>query len=76
MEKYKETLYRALRTFLQTAIGFIAANVGHIAFGGDPELLKRALIGLLVSAFSAGVAALMNLPGANKTQEVNDHGVS
>lgn len=60
----KNCLIKALRTFLQTAIGFILANVslylGGIDFS-DGGILKNALIGLAVSAFSAGAAAVMNL---------------
>ncbi len=60
----KECLYRALRTFLQTAIGYIIANISLYATGidfADGDVVKNALIGLAVSAFSAGSAAVMNI---------------
>lgn len=60
----KECLVRAMRTFLQTAIGYVLANfslyLGGIDFTDD-NILKNALAGLAVSAFSAGAAAVMNL---------------
>jgi hypothetical protein len=69
---YKETLRRALRTFLQAAVAYLAANAGHIALGGDPQLLERTLVGLAVSAIAAGAAALMNLPAAAVTADASD----
>lgn len=60
----KECIIRTLRTFLQTAIGYVLANVS-LHLGGidftDDNILKNALAGLAVSAFSAGAAAVMNL---------------
>ena len=57
----KETLKRALRTFLQTAISYIAVNVVVIDFSVEKAALKSAVIGLIVSAGAAGIAAVMNL---------------
>lgn len=67
MKFTKETLRRAGRTFLQTAIGYVAANVAFIDFTAEDEVLFSALIGLAVSAIAAGVAAIMNTE--KKTQE-------
>lgn len=50
---------RALRTFLQTAVGYLAVNVSTVDFS-----VKSAVTGLAVSAVSAGLAAVMNLKGA------------
>ena len=61
MKITKETLRRAGRTFLQAAIGYIAANIAFIDFTATEDVFYSALIGLAVSAISAGVAALMNL---------------
>lgn len=61
MKITRETLRRAGRTFLQAAIGYFAANVAFIDFTATEDVLYSALIGLAVSAISAGVAALMNL---------------
>ena len=61
----KETIRRALRTFVQTAIGYIVTNIAILS---DPETLqntdifKTTIIGLIISAISAGLAAVMNLP--------------
>ena len=61
----KETIRRAFRTFWQTAIGYIVTNIAILS---DPEtlqntdILKTTIIGLIISAISAGLAAVMNLP--------------
>ena len=52
----KTYVKRALRSFLQTAVGYIAVNIAATDF-----TVKSAVIGLAVSAVSAGVAAVMNL---------------
>lgn len=57
----KETLRRMGRTFLQAAISYIAINLAFVDFSESGEVLKSALIGLGVSALSAGIAAVMNL---------------
>ncbi len=60
----KACLRKALRTFFQTAIGYLITNVslyvGGINFN-DGDLVKNALFGLCVSAVSAGAAAVMNI---------------
>ncbi len=61
MKITKKTLMRALRTFIQTAIGYAAINVVAIDFSASKQVLKSALIGLGVAAVSAGVSAVMNL---------------
>lgn len=74
----KDCLKKVLRTFLQTAIGYIIANVtlylGGIDFA-DGDVLRNALIGLAIAAFSAGSAAVMNLEKAdsqNKAVNADD----
>lgn len=60
----KSCLIRALRTFLQTAIGYVLTNVTLYLSGvnfGDNDVVKNALIGLAISALSAGAAAVMNI---------------
>lgn len=60
----KSSLIHALRTFLQTAIGYLITNVS-LYFGGmdlsNGDIVKDALIGIAVSALSAGAAAVMNM---------------
>ncbi len=56
----KTYVKRALRTFLQTAVGYIAVNIATTDLN-----VKSAVIGLAVSAVAAGVAAVMNLKEEN-----------
>ena len=51
----KTWMKRAVRTFVQTAVGYIAVNIV-----ATDLTAKSAVIGLIVSAVSAGVAAAMN----------------
>ena len=60
MKDWKNTLKRAIKTFIQAAIAYAAANIAGIV--GGAGIKKVALAGLLVSAFAAGLAALLNLP--------------
>ena len=53
--KKKEWLYRAIRTFIQAALGYAAANIALIELT-DSTAVKT----LLASAISAGLAAIMN----------------
>lgn len=57
----KESLRRAFRTFLQTAIAYIAVNISVVDFTAGSDVVKSALTGLIVSAVAAGIAALMNM---------------
>ena len=57
----KESLRRAFRTFLQTAIAYIAVNISVVDFTAGTDVIKSALMGLIVSAVAAGIAALMNM---------------
>lgn len=56
----KNCVKRALRTFLQTAVGYIAVNIAVVDFSADGQAVKSAVTGLCVSAISAGIAAAMN----------------
>ncbi|MEE0981475.1 MAG: hypothetical protein U0K91_07300 [Acutalibacteraceae bacterium] len=66
MKFTKETLKRMARTFLQTALGYIVVNIAFVDFAGDRDVIESALIGLCVSAVSAGAAAVMNLEKASE----------
>ena len=57
----KNCVRRALRTFFQTAVGYIAVNIAIVDFSADRAALKSCLVGLGVSAVSAGISAVMNL---------------
>lgn len=74
----KDCLKKVLKTFLQTAIGYIITNItlylGGIDFA-DGDVLRNALIGLAIAAFSAGSAAVMNIEKAesqDKTEIIDD----
>lgn len=56
----KTWMKRAIRTFVQAAVGYIAVALPAIDFE-NTSALKTALIGLGVSAVSAGLSAVMNL---------------
>jgi hypothetical protein len=57
----KNWLRRALRTALQTAVGYIAVAVPAVDWNADKAVLKSVLTGIGVSAVAAGLAAAMNL---------------
>ena len=57
----KNCVRRAIRTFFQTAVGYIAVNIAIVDFSADRAALKSCLVGLGVSAVSAGISAVMNL---------------
>lgn len=57
----KNTIKRALRTFIQTALGYVAVNCAVIDFSAEKQVLKSAVVGLCVSAVSAGISAVMNI---------------
>ncbi len=61
MKITENTVKRALRTFVQTAIGYILINIVAVDFTASKDIIKSALIGLGVSAVSAGISAVMNL---------------
>lgn len=66
MKFTKETATRALRTFIQAVIAYIAVNLVAVDFTSGKDIVKSALIGLGVSAVSAGLAAVMNLENEEK----------
>lgn len=57
----KNCVKRAIRTFFQTAIGYLTVNVAVVDFSADKAALKSCVIGLGVSAVAAGISAVMNL---------------
>lgn len=75
MKKYKvnkNTIKRALRTFMQAALAYIVINLPLVDFTSGKEILKTAIIGLLVSSLSSGLAALMNLEKKEEVDEVDE----
>ena len=61
MKFTKETWRRALRTFLQAAVSYVAVNLCVVDFASESDVLTSALVGLAASAVAAGIAAVMNL---------------
>lgn len=72
MKFTKETFRKMLRTFVQTIIGYIAVNLAIVDFTADKEVVKSALIGLAISAVSAGMSAIMNLQKTENTEEMGE----
>lgn len=70
MKFTKETWRRTLRTLLQVSISYIAANLFTVDFSAEGEVIKSALVGLLVSALAAGIAAVMNTEKPETTEPV------
>lgn len=68
MKFTKETWRRALRTFLQAAVSYIAVNLCIVDFNASSEVLTSALVGLGASALAAGIAAVMNLEKPEVTE--------
>jgi hypothetical protein len=69
----KNSTKRALRTFLQSFVGYIAANLVCIIAGVDittKEGLKVLLINLIIPAISTAMAKVMNI----KEDEGEDNG--
>lgn len=64
----KDTWKRAGRTFIQSAIGYIAVNLAFVDFSADKDVITHALIGLCVSTFAAGLAGVMNLESTTETE--------
>lgn len=65
----KQTLMKALRTFIQAALAYIAVNIAIVDFSSDEAVIRSALIGLATSAIASGIAAVMNL----EKKEITDN---
>jgi hypothetical protein len=58
----KNWVKRAARTFIQSAVGYVAVAVPAIDWTSSGRAtLKTALVGIGVSAVSAGISAVMNI---------------
>lgn len=57
----KNWMKRSIRTFVQTAAGYLVVNLAAIDFTGDVSAVKKLLLGIGISAISAGFAAVMNI---------------
>lgn len=72
MKITKNSVKRALRTFVQAAVAYFTVNIALINFDSEKNAIKSALIGLAVSTLAAGLAAVMNLEG--KEDDSHDNG--
>lgn len=65
MRKEKIWVKRAARTFFQTAVGYMVTAAGTYCSGvvdfSDKNAIISAISGVIISAVSAGIAAVMNL---------------
>ena len=66
--KWKETIKRAARTFVQAAVGYVAANLMLIEWA-DESTVKKGVITLITAAVACGLAALMNLPKSGEDED-------
>ena len=57
----KETVRRALRTFIQAALSYLLVSLAAVDFAQEGEAVKSLVLGACVSALAAGFAAIMNL---------------
>lgn len=57
----REMIYRAVRTFFQAAVGYLAANVALIKWD-DAGVAKTTALTVITAAVACGLAALMNMP--------------
>lgn len=69
MKFTKDTFSRAFRTFLQAMFGYFSVNLVYVSVTDDVVTLKRTIIGFIVSAVSAGLAAVMNLEKEDNENE-------
>ena len=61
----KNWVKRALRTFIQTAVGYACVAIPAIDWN-DTGRIKGTFIGIGISAVAAGIAAVMNYIDDNK----------
>lgn len=61
----KNWVKRALRTFIQTAVGYACVAIPAIDWS-DTSKLRCTLVGIGVSSIAAGISAAMNYIDDNK----------
>ena len=66
--KTKELLIRAFKTFIQAFLGYLCTvSIMDIDWSN-----KKIVIGVLLSAISAGISALMNIDWSTNTSKSNE----
>jgi len=66
----KETVRRALRTFLQALTASFLADIVTVDFSEGREVIKSTVISFSVSAVAAGISAVMNLENKEENENV------
>lgn len=61
---------RAIRTFGQSAIGYIVVGIPSLNYYDDMSAMKTAIIGLAISAVATGISAVMNILDEKKGGKV------
>lgn len=57
----KEIISRAVKTFVETAFGYFAVNLGAVVLDLDePALAANAILCVIISAVAAGASAVWN----------------
>lgn len=67
----KETIRRALRTFLQAFIPCLTAGIVEV-LQDNGSFTKGAIIAFILPAISAGIAAVMNIEKIEESEEEED----
>ena len=57
----KNWVKRALRTFIQTAVGYVCTAIVTVDWGADKAIIKATVTGIIVSAIAGGISAAMNI---------------
>lgn len=57
----KDWQKRALRTFMQTAVGYVCTAIVTVDWGADKAIIKATVTGIIVSAIAGGISAAMNI---------------
>ena len=73
----RECTRRAMRTFFQSAAGYVAANLAAYMGGmefTDATAMRSAILGVCASGIAAGIAAAMNLECRDGGDKGNDGG--
>jgi hypothetical protein len=57
----KNWVKRAVRTFIQSAVGYFCTAIVTVDWGADKAIIKAAVTGIIVSAIAGGISAAMNI---------------
>ena len=67
----KEMFRRAVRTFVEAALGYVTANVVMLMAGQSFEkgAAVNALAALITASVASGIAAVLNMPKSGNTPD-------